>query len=128
LATVRPDGRPHVLPVLEVWLDGALYVSAGHFAGGTTQQAGGSCYVISVGRHALDPVVEGDATPVSDSATLRRVAAEYRVRYGWPATSRISAFGGDGADALPYAVYEATPTAVIGFDTESPFDAARWSF
>ena len=25
LTTVRPDGRPHVTPVLSVWLDGALY-------------------------------------------------------------------------------------------------------
>lgn len=27
LATVRPDGRPHAMPVLAVWMDGALYVS-----------------------------------------------------------------------------------------------------
>ena len=25
LSTVRPDGRPHVTPLLGVWLDGALY-------------------------------------------------------------------------------------------------------
>jgi len=31
LSTVRPDGPPHVTPVLSVWLDGALYcVSRGH--------------------------------------------------------------------------------------------------
>jgi hypothetical protein len=128
LATVQPDGRPHVLPVLEVWLDGALYVSAGHFAKGTAHRADASCFVISVGRHALDPVVEGDATPVSDSTTLRRVAAAYRARYGWPASPRTGTFGDDGAGALPYEVYEATPKAVIGFDSESPFDATRWSF
>src|ERR671932_1075929 len=29
LGTVRPDGRPHVVPVLSVWLDGALYFCAG---------------------------------------------------------------------------------------------------
>lgn len=27
LSTVRPDGRPHVTPVVAVWLDGALYFS-----------------------------------------------------------------------------------------------------
>jgi hypothetical protein len=127
LATVQPDGRPHVLPVLEVWLDGDLYVSAGHFARGDTHLAGSSSYVISVGRHAPDLVVEGGATPVSDSATLRRVAAAYRARYGWPACPRAGSYGDDGAGGLPYDVYEATPTA-LGFDTESPFDATRWSF
>ena len=29
LATARPDGRPHVMPVLGAWLDGALSFSAG---------------------------------------------------------------------------------------------------
>ena len=29
LATVRPDGRPHSVPVLAVWVDGALHLSAG---------------------------------------------------------------------------------------------------
>src|SRR5262249_58863211 len=27
LATVRPDGRPHVVPLIAVWLDGSLYFS-----------------------------------------------------------------------------------------------------
>jgi general stress protein 26 len=29
LATVRPDGRPHVTPLFSVWLDGALYFCTG---------------------------------------------------------------------------------------------------
>ena len=29
LATARPDGRPHVMPVLGAWVDGALSFSAG---------------------------------------------------------------------------------------------------
>src|SRR5215813_2271687 len=29
LATTRPDGRPHVMPVWGLWLDGAFYFSAG---------------------------------------------------------------------------------------------------
>jgi hypothetical protein len=27
ISTVRPDGRPHVTPLLSIWLDGALYFS-----------------------------------------------------------------------------------------------------
>ena len=30
LSTVRPDGRPHVTPLLGIWLDGALYFCTGH--------------------------------------------------------------------------------------------------
>src|SRR5438046_9872343 len=29
LSTVRPDGPPHVTPMVSVWLDGALYFSTG---------------------------------------------------------------------------------------------------
>ncbi len=29
LATVRPDGLPHAVSVLAVWVDGSLYFSAG---------------------------------------------------------------------------------------------------
>jgi nitroimidazol reductase NimA-like FMN-containing flavoprotein (pyridoxamine 5'-phosphate oxidase superfamily) len=29
LSTVRPDGRPHVTPLIAVWLDGALYFCTG---------------------------------------------------------------------------------------------------
>jgi hypothetical protein len=29
VSTVRPDGRPHVAPVVAVWLDGALYFTSG---------------------------------------------------------------------------------------------------
>jgi hypothetical protein len=29
LATVRPDGRPHVMPILAVWVNGMLFFAAG---------------------------------------------------------------------------------------------------
>jgi nitroimidazol reductase NimA-like FMN-containing flavoprotein (pyridoxamine 5'-phosphate oxidase superfamily) len=29
LATVRPDERPHAMPLLAVWLNGALYLISG---------------------------------------------------------------------------------------------------
>jgi hypothetical protein len=28
LSPARPDGRPHVVPLIAVWLDGALYFSS----------------------------------------------------------------------------------------------------
>jgi hypothetical protein len=30
LSTVRPDGRPHVTPLVAVWLEGSLYFCTGH--------------------------------------------------------------------------------------------------
>jgi hypothetical protein len=32
-STVRPDGRPHVTPLLGIWLEGALYFCTGPTSG-----------------------------------------------------------------------------------------------
>ncbi len=34
LATVRPDGRPHVVPLLGLWLDGRFYFLTGETPAG----------------------------------------------------------------------------------------------
>jgi hypothetical protein len=128
LAAVRPDGRAHVLPVLEVWLDGALYVSAGHFSGGSVHPADATRYVVSVARYAPDVVVEGAATRVSDEVTLRRVAAEYAARYGWQRFPRSGNTASDRADTLPYEVYRATPATAFGYGADATLDAIHWRF
>ena len=110
LATVRPDGRPHVTPLIAVWLDGALYFSTG-------------CNTLHEG---LDLVVEGDAERVGDEATLRRVAERYAAKYGWHYTVRDGALHGDGGNiALVYAV---PPTRAFGFGKGEPFSQTRWRF
>src|SRR5215210_9310852 len=86
LATVRPDGRPHVMPVLAVWLDGALHFSTGETSRKGKNLARNPHCVIALGSHALDLVVEGEAAKVSDEAKLHRVAAVYASKYDWQVT------------------------------------------
>ncbi len=73
LAAVRPDGRPHVTPVLSVWLDGALYFCTGQSERKAKHLARNSHCVITTGCNALneglDLVVEGEAARVSDEAS-----------------------------------------------------------
>ena len=143
LATVRRDGRPHVMPVLGVWLEGALYFSAAATSRKAKNLARSSRCVITVGSHArppLDLVVEGDAAKVSDEAKLHRLAEVYASKYGWHVTVRDGAFYGDGAPTAgppPYELYEVTPTLVFGFpgvgrtdetgqDTEESLTPTRW--
>jgi hypothetical protein len=54
LSTVRPDGRPHVTPLLTVWLDGAL-----HFTTGPAERKAGNLErnphrTLTTGCNALD--------------------------------------------------------------------------
>lgn len=49
LATVRPDGHPHVTPVWGVWLDGALYVPR------RRSRPGGAVRPCPARHHVVDP-------------------------------------------------------------------------
>ena len=57
LATVRPDGRPHVMPVWTVWVDGAFYFVAGTTTRKRKNLAQNAHCVIAVASSGLDLIV-----------------------------------------------------------------------
>lgn len=131
LATVRPDGKPHVMPVWTVWVDGAFYFVADattHQGKNLAPQA--SC-VITVASSGLDLVVEGEATKVSDETRLQQIADAYAVQ-GWHPVVQSGVFyadhGAPGAGPPPYDVYEVVPVTVFGLDTDEPYGSTRWRF
>ncbi len=75
LATVRPDGRPHLAAVGALWLDGHFYFTSGEGTRKSRNLAANSSCVLSVMLPDLDLVVEGTATQVSDSSTLQHLSA-----------------------------------------------------
>jgi nitroimidazol reductase NimA-like FMN-containing flavoprotein (pyridoxamine 5'-phosphate oxidase superfamily) len=131
LSTVRPDGRPHVTPLVAVWLDGALYFCTGRSERKAKNLAHNAHCVITTGcnnlSEGLDLVVEGDAVAVSDEAKLQRVADRYASKYDPPFhfTVRDGAFYGEGGEAL---VYEVTPMTAFGFGKGESFSQTRWRF
>jgi nitroimidazol reductase NimA-like FMN-containing flavoprotein (pyridoxamine 5'-phosphate oxidase superfamily) len=74
LSTVRPDGRPHVTPLLSVWQDGALYFCTGPSERKARNLTQNPHCILTTGCNALaeglDLVVEGAAARVSDDATV----------------------------------------------------------
>jgi nitroimidazol reductase NimA-like FMN-containing flavoprotein (pyridoxamine 5'-phosphate oxidase superfamily) len=130
LSTVRPDGRPHVTPLLSVWVDGALYFSTGPTERKARNLARNQHCILTTGCNALgeglDLVVEGDATRLSDDARLQRVADAYETKYGrdWRFAVRDGAFHGPAGEAL---VYEVAPSTVFGFG-KGEFSQTRWRF
>ncbi len=82
LTTVRPDGRPHVTPLLFIWQDGALYFCTGAEERKARNLAQNAHCVLTTGCNALnegrDLVVEGDAVPVCDTAILQRLGRALR--------------------------------------------------
>jgi nitroimidazol reductase NimA-like FMN-containing flavoprotein (pyridoxamine 5'-phosphate oxidase superfamily) len=134
LSTVRPGGRPHVTPLLGVWLGGSLYFCTGSTERKARNLAQNPHCVLTTGCNQLDEgldvVVEGAAATVSDEAELRRVADTYESKYGPKITAPEGTwFGlGDairGGDAL---VYRVAPATAFGFGKGKQFSQTRWRF
>src|SRR3954463_10501088 len=79
LSTVRPDGRPHVTPLVAVWQDDALYFCTGPTEQKANNLAHNAHCILTTGCNSfaegLDLVVEGDARQVSDERLLQSLAA-----------------------------------------------------
>jgi nitroimidazol reductase NimA-like FMN-containing flavoprotein (pyridoxamine 5'-phosphate oxidase superfamily) len=54
LSTVRPDGRPHVTPLLGVWLHGSLYFCTGAAERKAKNLAHNPLCSVTTGRNGLD--------------------------------------------------------------------------
>jgi len=129
LSTVRPDGRPHVTPLIAVWLDGAMHFCTGpdeRKAKNLTQNA--SC-IVTTGCNTmgdgLDIVVEGQAVEVNDEDMLQRLADLYKSKYEWEFSVRDGAFQHEGGRAL---VFEVRPVTAFGFGKGETYSQTRWRF
>jgi len=118
LTTVRADGRPHVTPLVAVWLDDAL-----HFCTGETEQKflnlqRDAHVTLTTGCNTwdrgTDVVVEGDAVEVSDPVMLEHLAAAWATKWDgrWRFEIGNSRFQQDSGEAVVFAV---RPTKVMSF-------------
>jgi pyridoxine/pyridoxamine 5'-phosphate oxidase len=131
LATVRPDGRPHVAGVGALWIDGRFYFTSGDGTRKSRNLAENPNCVISAALPNLDLVVEGTAARVTDEATLQHIAERYAAQ-GWPARVSNGAFTAEysapSAGPPPWALYVVTPIGAFGVATAEPNGAMCWHF
>ena len=134
LSTVRPGGRPHVTPLLGVWLDGALYFCTGSTERKARNLAQNPHCILTTGRNTLDDgldlVVEGEAAKVGNGDELRRVADTYESKYGAHFTAPEGTwFGlGDAIRGGTADVYRVAPSKALGFGKGKTFSQTRWRF
>ncbi|ONK13734.1 pyridoxamine 5'-phosphate oxidase family protein [Streptomyces sp. MP131-18] len=131
LTTVRPDGRPHVTPLLSVLLDDVPVFTTGAQERKARNLAANPRVVLTTGTnalsHGLDITVEGTARRVRDQAVLTRVAEAYTEKYGsdWTFTARDGALHhAEGGAAL---AFEVAPDTAFGF-RKGAYSQTRWRF
>jgi hypothetical protein len=130
LSTVRPDGRPHLTPLIAVWLDDIAYFCTGAEERKAKNLAQNPHCILTTGcnqlHEGLDVVIEGEAERVSDDAELARVAAAYEAKYGseWHFEVSNGAFHHEGGEALVFAV---APATAFGF-RKGEYSQTRWRF
>lgn len=82
LATVRADGRPHLVPLWFIWLDGQLFICTGS----ETQKFVNMYNNQNVALALTDPVnvvtIEGEAH-TADRAQIDTVAEHFYHKYEW---------------------------------------------
>ncbi len=133
LATMRPDGRPHVVPLGAQWIDGTYYFTTGQGTVKGDNLAHNPHCVITTSNEGFDLVFEGETSKVSNVKKLERVARAFADQ-GWPAYVHDGVFDAPYSAPWtgpgPYDVYEVTLSKVLAFDTrdEAVNYATRYEF
>jgi len=128
VSTVRPDGKPHVTPLLAVWLDGALYFCTGPNERKARNLLHNPRCTFTTGCNVLeglDVILEGVAVRVSEESQLQSIAELYESKYGWHYDVRDGVFYGEGGLAQ---VYMVAPTTAFGFGKGETSSQTRWRF
>ena len=118
ICTVRADGRPHVTPLVAVWLDGALHFSTGSGEQKAVNLRSNPHVILTTGcsrwDEGLDVVVEGDAVQVTDDRVLERLAAAWATKWDgrWQFQARDGSFHHSRGEAL---VFSVRPAKILAF-------------
>ena len=121
ICTVRADGRPHLTPLVAVWLDGALYFCTGAGEQKAVNLRGNPHVLLLTGCHrwdeGLDVVAEGDAVRVTDEELLTRLAQAWATKWDgqWQFGVRDGAFENPGGREGEALVFEVRPAKVLAF-------------
>ena len=123
LTTVRRDGRPHITPLVGVWVDNAFVFCTGPEEQKARNLNHSTALAVTTGvntwKDGLDVVVEGDAERVTSRDRLTILADVIREKYhgDWVFTPADDGFGhtDDAGDSHIAHVYRVVPVKVLAF-------------
>lgn len=81
ITTVRSDGRPHVTPLVAIWLEDHAYFTTGATEQKSINLQHNAAVVLTTGCNTwdrgLDVMIEGPATRVIDALTLQKLSSAW---------------------------------------------------
>ena len=132
LATIDPDGRPHVTGVGALWADGAFWFETGRSTRKGRNLARDPRCTLSLATDEFDLVVEGEAHLVTDPNLVAARAADWAddwpVRVDESGAALTAAFSAPSAGTPPWHVYRITALAATALSIVEPGGATRWTF
>jgi hypothetical protein len=135
ISTVRPDGRPHVTPLIAVWHDEAIWFTTGAEERKARNLSHNAACILTTGRSdlsdgGLDVVLEGAAEQVTDDADLQAVADAFATKYGtdiWHFVVRDGGFAHHNAGGRAL-VFRVRPVRGLGFCKGATSSQTTWRF
>ena len=133
LATINPDGSPHVTGTGALWADGCFWFETGQGTRKGRNLARDPRCALSIATQEFDLVVEGEATLVTDAATVAGLAVRWAAD-GWPARvddtglALTAEYSAPSAGPPPWHVYRLTAHTATALGTVDPGGATRWRF
>jgi PPOX class probable F420-dependent enzyme len=122
VATARPDGRPHVMPVWGVWLDGQLWFSSGLRSRKARNLAADPRCTVTTDDAQNPVVIDGVSRQVTDHADIAAFVDAVNAKYGGGVTVEF-------LDPAVNGTFAVRPERVIAMShddfTGSP---TRWRF
>jgi len=124
IVTTRPDGRPHLMIVWGLWVDGGFYFSTGRESRKAKNLVSNKHSVIATEKADQAVIVEGIAEEVGDVEVRRSFLRRYEKKYRWD----MSSFE-EPILSLKQPVYVVRPTVAFGLDENKSLNfATRWRF
>ncbi len=133
LATINPDGSPHVTGVGALWVDGTFWFETGEHTRKGRNLAHDPRCTLSLAAHAFDLIVEGRAEQVRDTGTVASMAKKWNAQ-GWPArvdesgVALTAEFSAPSAGPPPWVVYRMELHRATALQTVEPGGATQWRF
>lgn len=133
LSTVRPDGRPHVTPLLAAWsLGGLCFTTGGQERKALNLEHNPHC-ALTAGTNALtgvDVVIEGLASVVDERSEREQAVAAFEQKYGAHLTSPEGSWFrlGEAVIAGDTRLYRVAPTVGFAFGKLPTASQTRYSW